>query len=294
MADVEATIFLCRLIADKAPEIWSAFMRFSQKAAVADHIVDERIVSLSDFYFGKPYSWLVTMIGTNPEIGSEFFVYNLAIPPEELSNLAPDELVVRLDKLPKPVRRVRSNACPMIMMLEDAPAICSARELGMAELNRRADFIHTDHSFRQRIVDAFRATKAAREPSPHVEQQLYDGFFPKEDEALMQRFHLVAWEERLPLVRAFKDDRLRKIGLQLVHLERPGLLPDAECASYDRAAAIRVTGHEAEYPWLTLPRALAELDELLAGVEPIYVGFLHEHRSHLSERLERAKHILGL
>src|ERR1700674_4524773 len=79
MADVEATMFLCRRLAESAPEVWSAFMRFSQKAAVSDHILAEPIFCLSDFYFGKPYSWLVTTIGANPDLNTEFYVYNLAI-----------------------------------------------------------------------------------------------------------------------------------------------------------------------------------------------------------------------
>ncbi len=294
MADVEATIFLCRLIAEKAPETWSAFMRFSQKAAVADHIASERIFCLSDFFFGKPYSWLVTTIGANLEIASEFYVYNLAIPPEELSGLPHDELVTRLEQLPKPVRRLRSNACPMIMPSEDAPCVCLARELGMAELDRRADFVHADPEFRQKLIEAFRATREVREPSLHVEQQLYDGFFPKEDEALMQRFHVLPWEQRLALVSRLKDPRLQKIGIQLVHLERPDLLPAAECAEHDRAAAIRVTAHETEVPWLTLPKALAELDDMVTEIDAADTAFLREHRNHLSERMESARRVLGL
>src|ERR1700730_6435916 len=84
LADVEATIFLCRTIVEKAPDLWSAFMRFGQKAAVADHISSEPVFSLSDFYFGNPYSWLVSTIGSNTENNSEFYVYDLSIDPETL------------------------------------------------------------------------------------------------------------------------------------------------------------------------------------------------------------------
>jgi exodeoxyribonuclease-1 len=294
MADVEATIFLCRLIAEKAPEVWSAFMRFSQKAAVADHVVAEQIFCFSDFYFGKPYSWLVTALGTNPEIKSEFYVYNLAIAPEELVGLPQEELVARLAYLPKPVRRLKSNACPMLMPLDYAPSICVASALDLAELTWRADFIHADQAFRERLIEAFQSTKDQEEPSPYIEEQLYDGFFPREDEVLIEKFHTVPWEDRPALVMALNDPRLRQIGTRLIYIERPDLLSAIERSKYDRAVAARITRDAAKVPWLTLPRSIAELDKLLDEVNPSHTTFLQEHRHHLSKRLETAMQVLSV
>ena len=169
---------------DKAPELWSAFMRFSQKAAVADHVSAEPIFCLSDFYFGNPYSWLVTTIGSNPENTSEIYVYNLAIEPESLIDLPDEELLNRLTVSPKPVRRLRCNACPIIMPMEDAPSIATAVQLGTEELTRRAEFLRDNEEFRARLIAVFQSTKDEVPASLHLEPQLYDGFFPQEDEAL--------------------------------------------------------------------------------------------------------------
>jgi exodeoxyribonuclease-1 len=294
LGDVEAMRHVCRLISERAPDVWSAFMRFSQKSSVADHIVAEPIFCLSDFFFGRPYSWLVTTVGANPDISSEFFVYNLAIPPDELTGLSHDELVARLGGLPKPMRRLKSNACPVIMPVEDAPAICSARELGQEELDRRIAVIQDDEAFRSRLIAAFHMTKEEREPSPHVEKRLYDGFWPREDETLMQRFHEVPWEERLPLVEAIQDPRLRELGLRLIHLERSDILPAADALLHDRAIAIRMMGHEGEVPWLTLQKALEELDDLAAKLDPAYATFVEEHRAYLIEQMDKARRILDV
>jgi len=288
IADVEATIFLCRLIMDKAPELWSAFMRFSQKAAVLDHISAEPIFCLSDFYFGSSYSWLVTTIGSNLENTSEIYVYNLAIEPEGLIGLPNDELLDRLTVSPKPVRRLRCNASPIIMPLEEAPPIATAAQLGTEELTRRAEFLRDNEEFRARLITAFQSTRDEPPPSPHLERQLYDGFFPKEDEGLIERFHMVPWEERLPIILAFKDPRLRKVGQRLIYLERPDLLVDAERARYDRAIAVRIARDDAETPWLTLPRAIADLDDLIAEATSVEAAFLQEHRVHLAGRLTQA------
>jgi exodeoxyribonuclease-1 len=292
LADVEATIFLCRAIVEKAPELWSAFMQFSQKATVADHISSEPIFSLSDFYFGNPYSWLVSTIGSNAENTSEFYVYNLSIDPETLIELSDEDLVSRLNASPKPVRRLRSNACPIIMPTEDAPAIATGLQLGNEELTRRAEFLRDRDEFRGRLIRAFQSAKEEPPPSPHLERQLYDTFFPKDDEFLMERFHVVPWEERPAIVAAFKDRRLKRIGQRLIFLERPDLLPELDRAQYDRAIAARIGKDDPETSWLTLPRALAELDELLVEADPIEAAFLQEHRVHLANRMERATLIL--
>ena len=293
LADVEATIFLCRTIVEKAPELWSAFMRFSQKAAVADHISSEPIFSLSDFYFGNPYSWLVSTIGCNAENGSEFYVYNLSIDPETLISLSDEDLLYRLSVSPKPVRRLRSNACPIIMPTEDAPAITPGLHFGNEELTRRAEFLRDREEFRTRLIRAFQSTKDEPEPSPHIERQLYDAFFPKDDETLMERFHVVPWEDRPAIIAAFKDRRLKKIGQRLIFLERPELLQDVDRTGYDRAIAARIGKDDTETSWLTLPRALAELDELLTEADPNETAFLQEHRTHLADRMERAALILN-
>jgi len=104
----------------------------------------------------------------------------LAIDPDELLPLTDDELAERLGWMPKPVRRLKSNACPMIMPIEDAPTICTARDLGDGEISRRAEYLRDHPEIRERLIRVFRGTLKQRQPSPHMEERLYDGFFPRE------------------------------------------------------------------------------------------------------------------
>jgi exodeoxyribonuclease-1 len=293
MGDVKATIFMCRLLKEKAPDVWSAFMRFSQKAAVADYVSSEPIFCLTDFFFGKPYSWLVTAIGTNPENASEFYVYDLGIHPESLASLSEANLAARLARSPKPIRHLRSNASPMLMPAEDAPAIAASLSLGMDELESRAELLHSDDAFRTRLIAAFQSTKEAKEPSPHIEMQIYDGFFSQSDGLLMDAFHRAPWEQRLSIVNKLEDARLKVIGRQLVHVERPNLLHDAERLEHDRAHARRVLGTDGDVPWLTLSKALEQVDDMLAACEQAEMKLLREHRRHLVNCLERATALLN-
>ena len=104
MADVEATIFVARLIRDRAPEVWDTVDRASAKDAVMDYVDAYPFFTLSDNYFGRSYSWLVCFCGQNPEYDSEFAVFDLAHDPDEYRTLPVDALVRKLNASPKVIR----------------------------------------------------------------------------------------------------------------------------------------------------------------------------------------------
>jgi len=288
MGDVAATIFLCKLLIEKAPHIWSSFMRFSKKSAVVDYINDERVFCVSDFFFGKPYSYIVTTIGQNQENKAEWYVYDLSVEPESLLSLSEAELATRLAESPKPVRRVKSNAAPMLFPAEDAPEICNGRECGLEELERRAVMVQTDTALCQRLISALESQKEEYPPSPHVEKQIYDGFIEKPDEILMDAFHEATWPERCAIVEKFQDSRLRAIGRQLIHLEQPHLLDEAMCREYNLASAKRLLGQGKDISWLTLPQALVELEGMLEDASGPKLELLREHEQYLRERHRQA------
>lgn len=294
LADVEAMIHLCRLVMQRASVVWSNAMRFSQKAAVVDFVGEERIFCLSEYYFGSAYAWLVTPIGVSPDNNSEFVVYNLAFDPEELAALPDRELIAKLASAPKPLRRLRSNTGPTLNLVDDAPAIAAGLDLGTAELERRAEFLYDDKAFRSRLIACFQQTRPAKVASLHVESQIYDGFWRSSDDFLMEQFHNVPWEKRLAIATSLQDPRLRTIGLSLIHTERPDLLPVEVCAQHDMARACRMLGIPDGVPWLTLPRAITELDLMLAECAADQSAFLQGHRQHLVELLMENRTALAL
>jgi exodeoxyribonuclease-1 len=256
LADVNATIHLSRLLMSKAPSVWSTGMRFSQKASVIDYITSERMFCWCEFYGGKPYSWLVTPIGQNPNIRGEFYVYDLQIDPESLAVMEDERLAKRLSRSPKPIRRLKSNTAPVLTAIENAPGFTAASALDIDELERHVKLLENDEAFRKRLITAFEAGRQPFETSPYIERQIYDGFWPKADEVLMEKFHQVPWEQRLIIAASFEDPRLKTIALHLIHLERPDLLKKPVCDEHDRTRARRVLGLDGEVPWLTLPEAI--------------------------------------
>lgn len=288
IGDVDATLFICRLLRERAPDIWSSFMRFSAKAAVASYITEERLFCLSDFFFGQPYSWIVTTVGNNQNNQAEWYVYNLGVSPGSLLGLSDKQLAARLDGSPKPLRRLKSNAAPIIFPPEEAPECCRDRGLGMKELEHRANALHANPALCKRLISVFESQKKEYPISPHVEMQIYDGFIEDSDEKLMDAFHEAEWPERYAIVEKFQDPRLKTIGMQLIHLERPNLLDKAIRLEHRVAAANRLLGQGGDISWLTLPNALKELEGMIAATSGAELKLLREHYDYLLDRHRQA------
>ena len=259
MGDVEAMIHICRILAERAEDHWSNLVRFAQKAAVLDFAEEDDVFFLTDFFFGKTYSWMVTTLGPHPDIGSQLLVFNLAIDPDELANLSDGGLIDRLGTTPKPVRALRANACPCVLSYEDTPQHLRSQSLDFADLRTRAARIRGDDTLVQRLIDAFLATREPKEPSPHVEEQIYDAFTGSADQTAISALHSAEWSARPEILRRLSDARLRVLGDRLIHTEAPEVMPARARNVYDVGVARRLMAAEGTVPWLTLPRSLSDL-----------------------------------
>lgn len=293
MADVEATIHMCRLMAERVPGYWSGFVRFAQKAAVTDFVFEEDVFSLTDFFYTRPYSWMVTPLGINPENGSEVLVFDLSNDPDELATMSDDELATRLAQRPKPVRSMRANAGPIVLSYDDAPEDLRGAVRPIDELRKQAARIKADPELSERLITTFLQTREPKEPSAHVEEQIYDGFASNYDQAIMDRFHELDWPQRLALVGQISDERLRSLGQRLVYLEAPDTLLKPARDEYDVAIARRLMSDDGLVPWLTLPKALEEVGDLLDVAGDSERALLSELRDYLTHRAEDAALLLS-
>jgi exodeoxyribonuclease-1 len=288
VSDAEVTMFLCRQLAERAPAIWSSFARFSAKNAVVEYLKATRVYCLSNFYPGEPYSCVVTTIGQNRRDQAEWYVYDLSIDPESLTSLEDVDLAKRLTEGSKPVRALRSNAAPMIFPAEAAPSRIKSRSYDLGELRSRAERLQRDTALRARLVAAFESQKVEYPVSPHVEKQIYAGFIQRADERLMDAFHEAEWSKRPAIVERFQDSRLRAIGKRLIHLERPDVLDAATNDELDRLTTQRLLGLGDAVEWLTLPKALEEMNALMATATDTELELLREHEQYLRARLAQA------
>lgn len=289
MADVEATISLCKLFMSKAPEVWSTCMRLSQKAAAIDYVNSENIFCFAGYNRGRSYASIVTPIGSNSENPAEFYVYDLSINPEDLSSLSDEKLASRLNKSPKPIKKLKCNSLPMLMTAAESLNITSAKEYQIEELENRAEFLRSNANLKARLISMFENSQPEWEESPHVEEQIYKKFYDKEDEKLLEEFHNVPWEQRFVILNKLKDDRLKTMGLKLIYVERPDLFNEAASREHNKVMIIsRLLGANDNSRWMTLQKAIQEIEELMAA-NPDSIEFLVEHKRYLLERLQQAE-----
>ena len=288
MGDVEAMIHMCRILAERAGGHWSNFVRFAKKAAVLDFAEEDEVFSLTDIFYGRAYSWMVTSLAPNPDNGSQLLVFNLAIDPDEMAVLPDDELIDRLATTPKPVRALRANACPCVLSYEDTPEHLRSQALDIADLGARAARIRRDDALVHRLIAAFLATREPKEPSPHVEEQIYDGFTGSDDQTVMAAFHTAEWSARPEILGRLSDARLQVLGETLIHTEAPEVMPVPARNAYEIGVARRLMATEGTVPWLTLPKAIADTEDFLAVSDGPEAALLRDLREYLAQRAEEA------
>ena len=273
MADVEATIYMARLIRNRAPDIWETMDRATTKNAVKDEMAMESEFSLTEFYFGRPYSYLVTPCGQNAEDAGQLAVFDLFFDPDDYRLRSPEDLVAVLNASPKAIRSLRANQQPILMPADAAPDSTKALQISPRERRRRVEIIQRDPDFQARVGEAQALRFADADPRAHVEQRIYDGFPNVADTALMEQFHRVGWGERYALAAQIEDPRIGEFARRLIYFERPDTLPQAQSAALSAWMAQRVLAEDEGVPWMTVAKALRETEALLqnAGDEEAHL-----------------------
>lgn len=284
MSDVLATVELCRLVYQRSPELWQRFVRFSNKATVADFVESEVGFVLTEFFGGRAYHTPVVCIGIDPDQANSRICLSLNHEVGQFSGMSDVELQTHLAQKPSPIRQFRINAAPTLTALFDAPEhMLDGGSIGHIE--DRARRVKADANLRARLVAAY---FAAREPyplSPHLEEQIYNGFPGPDDEGRLNAFHQASWPDRLSIVQRLDDERLRWFGLRLVYSEAREVLPATVKAEIECRLAAQLAGDGSGC--LTYELALAETDKLIGEGED-HDGLLSRYRIYLQDRSARA------
>ena len=166
--------------------------------------------------------------------------------------------------------------------------------LGAEELESRATYIRKNGDLRDRLMAAVVEDREEWQPSIHVEEQIYDSFSgPPDDQTLMTAFHEAEWPDRAALLDGLADPRLQVLGKRLLYTEALEAMPADGLTSYRGDVARRLLADEGTVPWLTLPKAIRETDELLADSIGTEASLLNGLRAYLARRSEEARATMG-
>lgn len=284
MGDVEATIHLAKLVRDRAPEVWDRMMELSRKQDAANILEREEILCLTQYWRGQAHNRYVTECGADPSYDAARAVFDLNQDPEPYLDMTIGELVHETKRSPAVIRGIRTNAQPTLMPLTAAPDGLAEASPAMDELTRRARMIATNMEFRSRVGEALANRYPEKEPSPHVEMQIYDGFASSGDQALMKHFHDVPWADRLQISMEMTDFRMRRIAQRLIYFERPEVLPEKTRTALGREIKARLNAHDDVLPWRTVADARQELDEIRSeDADGCPAGFIDDVDAFLNE-----------
>ena len=163
LADVEATIFIAKLIKQRAPEIWNALLRYRGKADASRHALTCPYLPVTKPGFGSAKSSLIASLQPNPDNTGELIGYDLRFDRTDLETKSEAEIAELVVGKSSPIVSVKVNNCPVLLPMNISGPTCPGYELGEVELERRANLLKSNPALTESLSAAFLATK---EPYP--------------------------------------------------------------------------------------------------------------------------------
>ena len=262
LADTGATLNVARLLRQRAPAIWDALIANARKSQPLRLIENNPVLVLSETFGGSHYTMVVAPIAVNAANANEWAVFDLQFEPANFLDASDDDLRAAINGTVKAIRRLSVNAQPRLLPLEFAPEDVRGGCLPNSTYQDRARQLREHPTFRQRLRRLLGDRYADQPAATQIEQRIYDGFPSPTDEARMASFHQKDWDDRAGIVTTIDDDRYRQLGHRIIAAECPQRLTAQQLEQWRawRRERLLTTG---DTPWLTVPRALKEIEELI-------------------------------
>ena len=262
LGDVEATIHIARLIAQRAPDLWQQLHANRDKGYVQAQLDRfEPVELIGRFGGGPPKAMVGCLCGYAAKNQNQAYLFDLdATDPQELIAVSDAVLMAAMDAEPRPLRSISINKVPMLL----PPATLTD------EQRRRVQALAEAPELRQRLIAAMTARYPAdTDTAPqHVERQIFNGFYSWNDKARIKEFQGADWPRRQEIVAIFEDARLRQLGSRLVAFYAPNLLSDSERRRYIAWRHERWNAQaDSEVEWMTVEKARQALVEMQATAQ---------------------------
>lgn len=262
LGDVEATLYLARIISDGDPGLWSALLANRDKKNVMAKLETFQPVELvSRFGGGPPRSYVGCFCGTSENSPTQAAFFDLQAGDPEALLMADDAAIFdAVVNSPKIIRSIATNKAPALFsILNPKP-----------EYQRKADLIAANPAFRERVGRAMTARYVDRKTTSlgPVEKQIYGEFYSKADQVLLAEFQQVDWARRHEIVSSLSDLRLRQLGRRLVAFYGQDTLSKLEVEKFDKFVHERWYAPDVPAPeWTTISLAARVIDDLRAKPE---------------------------
>lgn len=269
-ADTRATLELAKLLKDRAPDIWSDLFASRSKALVVNRISDEKLVLFTNRRFAK-HTILAGLICVSPDNTAAHAMFDLAYDPAPYLDVDVERAVTLLKSNPRPIRVITASSLPIIRSYRDGVDV----GVDFETASERLDRIHRHPTFASVISQAMVGQYGDKEPSPYIEDHIFNGFPNRADTGLMEKFHRAPWLERYELSRGFTEERYQKFAERLIYAERPDGLPPERRSYWGDWCVSRVQA-SGDVPWMTYEKAKLELAGIRDKSEDSQKGLIDE------------------
>ena len=290
LADVIATIEICKLIKKNDAEFWDQSLQSCTKRGVSEIFEKDTMYCHQEAYYGSVYPFVTTHVGTfNNRNNSEInILFDLKKDPKEYIDLDKAQLK-ELYKSEKLFRYIRNNKHPIIMPKAYATSFTNYEKIGFDELESRVNIIQNDPDFKRRILEIHQETSEGYSTESQIdvyeEESIYLGGFPSSSDKLtMKKFHSSTWEDRVKICEEFKDKRYTYFGKQIIYNHNIELLEMNDRNILQKTTANRLMSNNSE-KWLTIPEAFNQIDNLRDkhGEDAEILKFIDEFNAYLED-----------
>lgn len=259
MADTKATLALFRHLREVAPNTVAKML------GLADKGVPSRMLASGEVLLLGGATRLTPVVGVtpNPTVATSWAAVDLTIDPDVYLGFDCEEIVALFSQRgARPIRTVKTNAQPVLVGYEQGCHALAPEHREIALYHERAARIREHAGFRTNLAAALASRFADREPSPYHEATLYSGgFISHEDTRACARWQASPWVDRAAIAAGLGDERLKAFANRLTLLEAPQSLAPMAWQKGQAWLRERLTT-DTDVPWLTLPKALAEIATL--------------------------------
>lgn len=285
MADIEATLDVARKLKKDAPQIWDQMLKMRSKDDVETFMKDNSVFAYSNAPQRGNFvaqHIMTTAVAQNPVYANEHIVFDLRFDPAEYLDKTVDELTALLkteneDHWKQPLHTLRKNQQPILMPL-DLAAPVMPDDLDEETLKMRAKMVHSNPDFQKRIAEAAKKARPVYEDGKEPEQQIFDFVgkaHNKDVKNWMADFKSGGWDRRAELIKEFpkrfeqalKDQpsirRFQTFAQRIMFADAPEKMGEEARQKYAEALYKRLTTEEKDVPWMTLPKARAQIEEIV-------------------------------
>lgn len=242
LGDVEATIYIARIIQDKAPSLWTEILLNRSKHSVSERLQRFAPMELALRFGGAPRAYTGCFCGfsTDNANSAGFFDLNLADPADYV-DVDDDTLANAVSASPKIIRGISINNAPNLFYSRSNDPM----------LYEKASLIQGRPDFQMRVGRALAARYKGKELDENrpVETKIYEGFYTNTDKALLRDFQSSDWQQRADIIEQLEDPRIKQLGHRLVAFNSP-----RELDNNTKIAALEYLKHKWLAPVVDKPK----------------------------------------